>query len=59
MSETTPGDRKAQTINIRDFNRLIAYGLTDGKQAAIALQPRCNLAHNGQTQYPQARSPQC
>ena len=32
------GDRESQTISLRDFNRLIAYAVFDGKKAALALQ---------------------
>ncbi len=38
VSETNRGDREAQTINLRDFNRLISYAVFDGKRAALALQ---------------------
>ncbi|NJR52889.1 MAG: hypothetical protein HC780_28310 [Leptolyngbyaceae cyanobacterium CSU_1_3] len=38
VSETSRGDRTAETINLRDFNRLIAYAVFDGKRAALALQ---------------------
>jgi len=38
VSETSRGDREAQTISLRDFNRLIAYAVFDGKRAALALQ---------------------
>lgn len=38
VSETSRGDREAQTINLRDFNRLISYAVFDGKKAALALQ---------------------
>jgi AraC-like DNA-binding protein len=38
VSETSRGDREAQTINLRDFNRLISYAVFDGKRAALALQ---------------------
>lgn len=37
-TETERGDRGAQTISLRDFNRLIAYSVSDGKRAALALQ---------------------
>jgi hypothetical protein len=38
VSETERGDREAQTIGLRDFNRLISYAVFDGKKAALALQ---------------------
>lgn len=38
VSETDRGDREAQTIGLRDFNRLISYAVFDGKRAALALQ---------------------
>jgi hypothetical protein len=38
VGETERGDREAQTINLRDFNRLISYAVFDGKKAALALQ---------------------
>lgn len=38
VTETQRGDREAQTINLRDFNRLIAYAVFDGQRAALALQ---------------------
>jgi hypothetical protein len=38
VSETNRGDRETQTINLRDFNRLISYAVFDGKRAALALQ---------------------
>ncbi len=38
VSETDRGDREAQTIGLRDFNRLISYAVFDGKKAALALQ---------------------
>lgn len=38
VSETRRGDREAQTISLRDFNRLISYAVFDGKKAALALQ---------------------
>jgi hypothetical protein len=38
VSETIRGDREAQTIGLRDFNRLISYAVFDGKKAALALQ---------------------
>ena len=38
VGETERGDREAQTISLRDFNRLIAYAVFDGKKAALALQ---------------------
>lgn len=37
-TETERGDREAQTISLRDFNRLISYAVFDGKKAALALQ---------------------
>jgi len=38
VSVTSTGDRTAETIGLRDFNRLIAYAVFDGKKAALALQ---------------------
>lgn len=38
VSETSRGDRLAETIGLRDFNRLISYAVFDGKKAALALQ---------------------
>jgi hypothetical protein len=38
VTETSRGDRNAETIGLRDFNRLIAYAVFDGKRAALALQ---------------------
>ena len=38
VTETIRGDREAQTISLRDFNRLISYAVFDGKKAALALQ---------------------
>lgn len=38
VTETRRGDREAQTISLRDFNRLISYAVFDGKKAALALQ---------------------
>lgn len=38
VTETQRGDREAQTISLRDFNRLISYAVFDGKRAALALQ---------------------
>ncbi|NJL91560.1 MAG: hypothetical protein HC916_18590 [Coleofasciculaceae cyanobacterium SM2_1_6] len=38
VSETIRGDREAETISLRDFNRLISYAVFDGKKAALALQ---------------------
>lgn len=38
VTETSRGDRVAQTISLDDFNRLIAYAVFDGKRAALALQ---------------------
>lgn len=32
------GGSEAQTISLRDFNRLISYAVFDGKKAALALQ---------------------
>lgn len=37
-TETLKGEREAETIALRDFNRLIAYAVFDGKRAALALQ---------------------
>lgn len=38
VTETERGSREAQTIGLRDFNRLISYAVFDGKKAALALQ---------------------
>lgn len=38
VTETLRGDREARTLSLRDFNRLIAYAVSDGKKAALALQ---------------------
>jgi hypothetical protein len=38
VTETRRGDREAETISLRDFNRLISYAVFDGKKAALALQ---------------------
>jgi len=38
VSETSRGDREAETINLRDFNRIISYAVFDGKKPALALQ---------------------
>ena len=38
VRETVRGDRSVRTIGLRDFNRLIAYAVADGKKAALALQ---------------------
>ena len=38
VHETVRGDREVRTIGLRDFNRLIAYAVADGKKAALALQ---------------------
>ena len=38
VHETPRGDREVRTIGLRDFNRLIAYAVADGKKAALALQ---------------------
>jgi hypothetical protein len=38
VTETIRGDREAQTISLRDFNRLISYAVFDKKKAALALQ---------------------
>lgn len=38
VSETSRGDRVAETISLRDFNRLISYAVFDGRKAALALQ---------------------
>lgn len=38
VSETARGEREAQTIGLRDFNRLISYAVFDGKRPALALQ---------------------
>ena len=37
-SKTSGGRRTAETISLRDFNRLISYAVFDGKKAALALQ---------------------
>ena len=37
-SVTRTGLRTAETIGLRDFNRLISYAVFDGKKAALALQ---------------------
>jgi hypothetical protein len=37
-TNSTVGGRPAETISLRDFNRLIAYAVFDGKKAALALQ---------------------
>lgn len=38
VSETSRGDRTAETIGLRDFNRFISYAVFDGQKAALALQ---------------------
>lgn len=38
VSETSRGSREAETISLRDFNRLISYAVFDGKRPALALQ---------------------
>jgi hypothetical protein len=38
VSETSRGNREAETIGLRDFNRLISYAVFDGKRPALALQ---------------------
>ena len=38
VSETSRGDRTAETIGLRDFNRMISYAVFDGNKAALALQ---------------------
>ena len=38
VTETSRGNRTAETIGLRDFNRLISYAVFDGKRAALALQ---------------------
>lgn len=38
VTGSSRGDREAQTISLRDFNRLISYAVFDGKRAALALQ---------------------
>ena len=38
VSETSRGDRTAETIGLRDFNRLISSAVFDGQKAALALQ---------------------
>ena len=37
-SETSRGVRPAETIGLRDFNRLISYAVFDRKKSALALQ---------------------
>jgi hypothetical protein len=38
LKVATKSGRPPETISLRDFNRLIAYAVFDGKQAALALQ---------------------
>lgn len=38
VTQSDRGERQAQTISLRDFNRLIAHAVFDGKKAALALQ---------------------
>jgi len=38
VGETDRGNREAETIGLRDFNRLISYAVFDGKKPALALQ---------------------
>jgi len=38
VHETVRGAREVRTIGLRDFNRLMAYAVADGKKAALALQ---------------------
>jgi len=38
VRETVRGDRFVRTLGLRDFNRLIACTVADGKKAALALQ---------------------
>lgn len=38
VTGSSQGDREAQTVSLRDFNRLISYAVFDGKRAALALQ---------------------
>jgi hypothetical protein len=38
VTETQRGDRQAETISLRDFNRLISYAVFDAKKPALALQ---------------------
>lgn len=38
VSETSRGNREAQTVGLRDFNRLISYAVFDKKRPALALQ---------------------
>jgi hypothetical protein len=38
VSESVKGDREAETISLRDFNRVIIYAVSKGRRAALALQ---------------------
>jgi hypothetical protein len=38
VANSDRGGRPADTVSLRDFNRLIAYAVFDGKRAALALQ---------------------
>jgi hypothetical protein len=38
VHESNKGSRSAETISLRDFNRLIAFAVSKGKKAALALQ---------------------
>lgn len=38
VCETLKGNRVCQTISLRDFNRVIAYAVSRGRKAALALQ---------------------
>jgi hypothetical protein len=38
VTNSDRGGRPADTLGLRDFNRLIAYAVFDGKRAALALQ---------------------
>lgn len=38
VTNTSRGERESRTISIKDFNRLIAYAVSDGKKPALALQ---------------------
>ena len=38
VSESNKGFRKAETVSLRDFNRLIVYTVSRHKKAALALQ---------------------
>lgn len=38
VSESIKGDRKADTVSLRDFNRLIVFAVSRRRKAALALQ---------------------